>query len=77
MPATREGSGRQEDCAVTLAASTERPWYDPRSAMISLRPVWMHAAVSAVSIASVPELVKNTRRRSPGAISPSLRAASV
>ena len=76
MPATRVASGRHDAWAVTLVAMNERPWYAMRSAMISLRPVCRHAIMSAVSMASVPELVKNVRFSFPGAMSASRRAAS-
>jgi len=44
---------------VTESAPNVRPWNDPSSATISLRPVALRAHLSAASFASAPELQKN------------------
>ncbi len=76
IPPTDVARGRQPECAVTVAAIADRPWYASLSATISLRPVATHAIISAVSIASVPEFVKKVRWSAPGAMSAIFRAAS-
>jgi hypothetical protein len=54
---------------VRLTAPVERPWNAPRKAMIAVRRVAQRASLMAPSVASVPELVRNTRfLLGPGAI---------
>src|SRR5690606_34836089 len=73
--ATALGSGRHAACAVMLLVSSVRPEYARRNAMTSLRPVYMHASITAVSTASEPLLVKSVRLSPGGASSASRRAA--
>ena len=46
--------------SVTLAASSVRPWKPPLNATKRERPVSWAATLSAFSLASAPELQKNT-----------------
>ena len=47
---------------MTESAPSVRPWNDPSSATISVRPVAFRAHLSAASIDSAPELQKNALR---------------
>ena len=47
---------------VTESAPNVRPWNEPSSATISVRPVALRAHLSAASIDSAPELQKNALR---------------
>ena len=76
MPGNVVAIGRQALTAVMLVAKKLRPWYACRRAMISVRPVCKQAIWMAVSMASVPELVKNVWLSWPGAMSARRQAAS-
>ena len=52
-------AARFAGCPVTERAPNVRPWNEPSSATISVRPVALRAHLSAASTDSAPELQKN------------------
>ncbi len=61
---------------VAASAPSVRPWKPSANATTRLRPVTDRASLSAVSLASVPELHQNTRFSPSGARSTSAWAAA-
>jgi len=67
MPGTSLPSGRQAALPVRFVVNVVRPLYALRNTMMSCSPVCIFASMMAVSLASLPELVKYDVVNPPGA----------
>src|SRR3954466_4339942 len=74
MPGTMFGGFFQLLCPHIASVVALRPLYEWRSTTSGIRPVYVRAAATAVSFASVPLLVMKDFLRFPGAIAASFSA---
>src|SRR5215211_645684 len=77
MPGIRFGGFFHVLCPHIASVWALRPEYEWRSTTRGIRPVYVRAAATAVSLASVPDELKKVFLRFPGAIDASFSARSL